>query len=369
MLRQLFNKLWHHIVELRVAKNTEIKGEILDRETDEKLEFKLDQFKCKGGLEVYSGLRGKSFIIISPKLLLLKGTMLMGRSGVLVTADGHFIPEVSLNKPYYIRKSGDAKYYIRSFFQKARLLPGRHLVLSASVSDNYFMWVFYFLPLAVKVKEQFRIDCTNMTIWIGSHVKQFHLDSLHALGYQSIQVLDGKPKKLEELIVPSFDYLDVRDDLIGHYNILSRKSVLMVNRAFDLKLPKGLKIYISRRNAQGRRILNEKRVLEALTGFIEVNLESVSFLDQVKLFNQAQVVVAAHGAGLTNLVFGRDIQVFEFYPSNRPMNNPKNLQVCEYLQHEYHLIIIDHTDDNQNMIIEETEIQYIKRNIRTLKDC
>lgn len=79
------------------------------------------------------------------------------------------------------------------------------------------------------------------------------------------------------------------------------------------------RIYISRSRASFRRVLNEPEVLEILRtwGYQPVWLEDLSFAQQVGLFQQAQRIVAPHGAGLTNLVWCQPgARVLEFFPSN-----------------------------------------------------
>jgi capsular polysaccharide biosynthesis protein len=66
------------------------------------------------------------------------------------------------------------------------------------------------------------------------------------------------------------------------------------------------KIYISRRDATSRRILNEAEIearLQAL-GFECLCLGNLPVLEQLRAFAEARVVVAAHGASLTNIAFG-----------------------------------------------------------------
>jgi capsular polysaccharide biosynthesis protein len=64
-------------------------------------------------------------------------------------------------------------------------------------------------------------------------------------------------------------------------------------------------IYISRGKARRRRVTNEEAVFELLKakGFEKVVLEDLQLRDQVKLFQEARVVVASHGAGLSNSMF------------------------------------------------------------------
>jgi capsular polysaccharide biosynthesis protein len=76
------------------------------------------------------------------------------------------------------------------------------------------------------------------------------------------------------------------------------------------------RILVSRAGSAWRRVTNEAelaRELEPL-GFVSVRLEQLTFAEQARLFSRATVVVAPHGAGLTNVVFGRDLSVVEFFP-------------------------------------------------------
>lgn len=66
------------------------------------------------------------------------------------------------------------------------------------------------------------------------------------------------------------------------------------------------RLYISRDRANYRRVVDDQRLSDWLVrvqGFKIVLLETLSFAEQVALLAQAKVVVAPHGAGLTNLVF------------------------------------------------------------------
>ncbi|NEP82194.1 MAG: glycosyltransferase family 61 protein [Okeania sp. SIO3B3] len=65
------------------------------------------------------------------------------------------------------------------------------------------------------------------------------------------------------------------------------------------------RIYISRKQANNRRIINEDEMINFLTkfGFQSVTLESMSVTAQASLLANAKVVISPHGGGLTNLVF------------------------------------------------------------------
>jgi capsular polysaccharide biosynthesis protein len=77
-----------------------------------------------------------------------------------------------------------------------------------------------------------------------------------------------------------------------------------------------LRVFISRRKAGVRRIVNEKQVVDCLEsfGFHTYVLEEMSFSDQVRLFSQADAIVAPHGAGLANMIFSfSGTRVLEFF--------------------------------------------------------
>jgi hypothetical protein len=65
------------------------------------------------------------------------------------------------------------------------------------------------------------------------------------------------------------------------------------------------RILVSRSQAQKRRLINEDELLEALRplDFERHVLEALSLREQVTLFARAELVVAPHGAGLTNLLY------------------------------------------------------------------
>jgi hypothetical protein len=81
----------------------------------------------------------------------------------------------------------------------------------------------------------------------------------------------------------------------------------------------GAGLYISRRGAAKRRVENEPEVEAFLAsrGIRAVSLETLSFQQQVDLFAAARIVVAPHGAGLSNLAFCKPgTRVIEIFPPN-----------------------------------------------------
>lgn len=104
------------------------------------------------------------------------------------------------------------------------------------------------------------------------------------------------------------------------------------------------KIYISRRRARHRQVKNEREVMNTLEslGFVSICLESFSFREQISLLAGAKVVVAPHGAGLTNVVFCRPgTKIIEIFPASYI---PNCYQIIANLTNlEYYALICDET--------------------------
>lgn len=67
------------------------------------------------------------------------------------------------------------------------------------------------------------------------------------------------------------------------------------------------KIYVSRGDSARRRMTNERDVEGRLSsiGFEVVKLTGLPLVEQIRLFRSADVIVAPHGAGLSNVLFAR----------------------------------------------------------------
>jgi len=65
------------------------------------------------------------------------------------------------------------------------------------------------------------------------------------------------------------------------------------------------RLFISRTDSGSRHLMNEGEVFASLQGFgFElIRLSELCFSEQVALFSEAELVVGAHGAGFSNLVF------------------------------------------------------------------
>jgi len=182
-------------------------------------------------------------------------------------------------------------------------VKGRVAALTGLSGHNYFHWMVDILPRLDLLRQSGIAWDAIDKFWINSAMQPFQQQTLKALGIPLDQILmsDRHPFiQADSLIVPSF---------AGHLGWIEPWALEFLRQAFlplatsPAALPK--RIYISRAQAHHRRVLNETAVIQQLLplGFVSVTLESLSFAEQVALFAQAELIIAPHGGGLTNILF------------------------------------------------------------------
>lgn len=123
-------------------------------------------------------------------------------------------------------------------------------------------------------------------------------------------------------------------------------------------------ILIFRREAY-RRIINSDAVLEMLKRIYPmlewVVFDVLSFVDTVALFSSAAIIVAPHGAGLTNMLLSDSgIPIIEFMPLHNP--NICYWHLSELLKNKYYMIPCATGNENFDIDISEVE-ELIKNNV------
>nr|WP_290226447.1 glycosyltransferase family 61 protein [Trichocoleus desertorum] len=128
-------------------------------------------------------------------------------------------------------------------------------------------------------------------------------EALHALGLGNRKILSlnqAKHYKCDLLITPS--YIAPTGEPSPYLVELITEAVQpLISRAKNY--PE--KIFISRKLARSRRIINEDAIFQFFEsqGYTRINLEDLPWRDQINIFYHAQEIFAPHGAGLANLIF------------------------------------------------------------------
>ncbi|MDA9354369.1 glycosyltransferase family 61 protein [Amylibacter sp.] len=101
-----------------------------------------------------------------------------------------------------------------------------------------------------------------------------------------------------------------------NFNLLSSARDLIIKHFEIQPTGKEKRLYLSRKFAKVRRVLNDDEVARFLSsrGFIVVYPECLTLEQQVNLFIDAKIVIGPHGSAFANTLFCRDVRVIEMFP-------------------------------------------------------
>ncbi|WP_340106384.1 glycosyltransferase family 61 protein [Rhodohalobacter sp. 8-1] len=122
------------------------------------------------------------------------------------------------------------------------------------------------------------------------------------------------------------------------------------------------RLYISRAKAKRRLLINEDEIWPLLKqlGFEKIFMEDLSFRDQITTMQQAEIVVAPHGAAITNVIFcSPGTHVVEIADLSFP--NPNFYALCAAMDHHYWILNAKSVGDmhplEKDLLIEPRKVQ------------
>ena len=96
-------------------------------------------------------------------------------------------------------------------------------------------------------------------------------------------------------------------------------------------------IYITRKKASSRNLLNENRFIDYLSqyNFECLCLEDLSAKEIIAKFRDSKIIIAVHGAALSHTLFSSNCKIIEIFPSNfteKTNRNPTHLSLHPFFQ-------------------------------------
>lgn len=271
---------------------------------------------------------GKS--VTSPKgfLSFFKNVRVVNENGAIISYDGKVFADFTFE---FSKSIGDYEVF-RYYISKPQLRKECLATITSTGNTGYFHWIFDSLP-RIKLLEGVIGEIDYLIV--PYNLKKFHLETLNLLGFPEnrlLKIKDGMHLQCEKLFVPSMP---------GSTGDMPKWACEFLRESF---LPEGLAepyrlIYISRGDALYREVINEKEVEDYLQtiGFKIFQMSELSFLEQVKIYAEARIVISPHGAGLSNTVFCRNAKILEIFA-------PSYVNVCYWVlanqvgnEYYYHL--------------------------------
>ncbi|WP_176706095.1 glycosyltransferase family 61 protein [Paenibacillus hemerocallicola] len=216
-------------------------------------------------------------------------------------------------------------------------------VLSYAWESNYYHWLgdvlarIHLLDLSGIPIDKYLIN--------GNDSAAFQTETLSMLGIPGHKIMQsrrGMHLKAKRLVVPSLEMLQLlplTPHSMAKWAIQYLRSELM--NSVHSRLIEGYeRIYVSRGDAAHRVVTNEDRITEMVEscGFKIIVPGHMPVADQIRTFASADIIVAPHGAGLTNLMFCQSgTRVLELFSPNyvNPlywyMSNIVQLDYCYFI--------------------------------------
>ena len=219
--------------------------------------------------------------------------------GVVLSASDHIVQDLA---PAIASGTPNYRELYTLQFPKLTPISGRVGLIAGSGGEGYFHWLYDVFPRLALLDQ---LPQKPERYIVGHHDKAFVQQSLAAYGLrpeQIIPVTHHSHFEAEVLLAtspPCFTgnppawIIEFLREVFLKYDQLSSVSAK--------------RLYISRRDASYRQVLNEDSLETLLKdyGFQAVTLADKSLQEQAQLFHQAEAIIAPHGAGLSNLAFCR----------------------------------------------------------------
>ncbi len=266
--------------------------------------------------------------VVKPFVCEIEQAEILGKYPVAFDRDRNLILETTLPRftpvETHIAKNVSITTIIASQFHKKTQQPSIEIacLLVNPWSNNFWHWTIDTLTQLEGIEYYQKQTGLKPKLIVEPNIRPWQRDSLKLLGYNENDwmIWQDFRRTVNKLIVPSFrrSYEETHGEVsIAACQWLKQKMLSKIASIEGNIASFAPNIFISRRKALGRRIINENEVIEALKplGFSTYILEDMSYIEQVKLFAQAKIIVAPHGAGLTNLLFADNPIILELFGS------------------------------------------------------
>ena len=245
---------------------------------------------------------------------------------------------------------------------KAEKLPASTTYLLAhNAYQGYYHWLLESVPKLLEAQR----TLTSFTLLLPtSCTAPFYADTLRLLGIEHVAWL--APQAVYRVPDLALAYSEVT---MGSHERPTLQAIRQVLLASLPPLPAQVpprRLYISRKLAPRRKVLNEEEVERELAalGFEAVCFENYTFEEQVRLCASAEIMVSIHGAGLANMVFQPEgARVIEL----RKFDKGENIffsELAQALGFQYHLLYCKAQEDNQ--LVQDADLWVDTQALRAL---
>ena len=212
--------------------------------------------------------------------------------------------------------------YLKTKF-KRRVLS---LTQGASGHRNYFHWLYDILPKINICSKNYNLK--EIDYLYISKLQTYQRSTLEILGYDNLKIIDSNKKRhiqADEIICTEHPWYK-KGFILEEAKKLPEWIVRWINETFinhGKKFNCNEKIFIDRSESifSHCQFVNNQEIINFLKneGFTSYKVGQLSFQEQIYLFNNAKIIIGAHGAAFANLAFcKKDTKIIEIKPKKHP---------------------------------------------------
>lgn len=230
--------------------------------------------------------------------------------------------------------------------------PDRHLesgFIIGAERDGFAHWFYEQLPKLRWYEAYCARTGSNPDLIVSGDLTDWQARSLELIGYPPgsyIRRRDSEVVEFNKLLIPPHprrtrgNEFQVCPSAIHWVRNRILSNVPPVSREFPDR------VYVSRGETDRRQVVNEEQVVSLLGehGFESFEPGRLSFVDQVHLFANVEVMVGPHGGGLTNMLYADGAQILELQNEEASEHFFVLANECG---HSYELIQCNTIDDEE----------------------
>jgi len=240
----------------------------------------------------------KDAMFRSQSLVAIEKAFVRDTVGFVELPDGKIIYEGN----WWIEFITNHPSYKKRFYLRNRYLKGNWYSLLCLWSSEYYHWFHDVLPRLETALEHLPNDTKFL---INEDLREYQLESLKAYGI-GINQLEIQPQGLRTCVERLWFSTPVGHTSLGSGKVIKKVAGRLINhfvtRTAETPL---MNIYISRKKAGMRRLLNEDQLSSVIKdkGYEVIALEDLSWVQQLNLFFHSKELMGPHGVGLVNMMF------------------------------------------------------------------
>lgn len=275
---------------------------------------------------------------------LLEDTTVLGPAGIGRSSDGNLIAD-TVARPYHAKgrlangisrsmKSFGPIRTWREIKKPGYVEPTKRFDVACPLiqmwGKNYYHWTAETLTKLRGVEHICELLDIDPTLLIPNDPTSWMLESLNLLGYDENDLVKFSDfvVEVDRLIVPSYpgpnasDLQWLRSQMVSGAN----EETLLINRS--------KRIFVDRQDATRRQITNVNEVIDLLRdrGFDIIDPGNYSVPEQVEIFSNADIIIGAHGAGLTNIAYSNNVNIVELFGQQK---RTTFYRIAKLLNHNY----------------------------------